>query len=130
MPLKSDLPPGSTTYAITVDATNFSAEHMIMGQKVDAAMLKAVANNDGFALKGDVKIGGSPATLEYHKLKSDPDADVHIQGMLDETMRGNLGLDLSNAISGSIPIDISGKVGSTTDRDGRFAVIADLTPAQ
>ncbi len=36
MPLKPDLPPGSTNYAITVDATNFSAEHMIMGQKVEA----------------------------------------------------------------------------------------------
>lgn len=36
MPLKPDLPPGSTNYAVTVDATNFSAEHMIMGQKVEA----------------------------------------------------------------------------------------------
>ena len=32
MPLKPDLPPGSTNYSIAVDATNFSAEHMIMGQ--------------------------------------------------------------------------------------------------
>jgi hypothetical protein len=38
MPLKPDLPPGSTNYAIAVDATNFSAEHMIMGQKVEAAL--------------------------------------------------------------------------------------------
>ncbi len=110
MPLKPDLPPGSTNYAITVDATNFSAEHMIMGQKVEAADLKVSANNQGFALKGDVKIGGSPANLEYRQMHGDSEADVHIQGMLDEAMRNNLGLDPSNAISGAIPIDITGHV--------------------
>jgi Protein of unknown function len=130
MPLKSDLPPGSTAYAITVDATNFSAEHMIMSQKVEAAALKVSANNQGFALKGDVKIGGAPANLEYRKLRSDDAADVHIQGMLDETMRANLGLDPAGSISGAIPIDVTGRVGVTSDRDGRFSVVADLTPAQ
>ncbi len=130
MPLKPDLPPGSTSYAITVDATNFSADHMIMGQKVDAALLKVSANNQGFALKGDVKIGGAPASLEYRKMRADAEADVHIQGMLDETMRNNLGLDPSNSISGGIPIEVTGKVGTTSDRDGRFAVTADLTSTQ
>jgi hypothetical protein len=130
MPLKSDLPPGSTTYAIAVDATNFSADHMIMGQKVDSADLKVSANNQGFALKGDVKIGGAPASLEYRKLRGDDTADVHIQGLLDETARNNLGLDPSNAISGAIPVDVSGHVGTTSERDGRFTVQADLTSAQ
>jgi hypothetical protein len=130
MPLKPDLPPGSTSYNISVDATNFSAEKMIMGQKVDAQALKVVANNQGFAIKGDVKIGGTPASLEYKKTRGDDSADVHIQGMLDETMRNNLAFDPGNTISGSIPIDLTGKVGSTGDRDGRFAVTADLTPAQ
>jgi hypothetical protein len=130
MPLKPDLPPGSTSYAISVDALNFSAERMIMGQKVESADLKVSANNQGFALKGDVKIGGAPASLEYRKLRADDTAEVHIQGMLDETARSNLGLDPSGAISGSIPIEVSGRVGSASDRDGRFAVQADLTPTQ
>jgi len=130
MPLKPDLPPGSTNYAITVDAANFSADHMIMGQKVDAAVLKVNANNQGFAIRGDVKIGGSPANLEYRKMRGDDAADVHIQGMLDETARGNLGLDPANSISGSIPMDVNGRISTTADRDGRFAVQADLTPAQ
>jgi len=130
MPLKPDLPPGSTNYAINVDATNFSAEKMIMGQKVEAAALKVSANNQGFALKGDVKIGGAPANLEYRKLRTDAEADIHIQGMLDETVRNNLGLDPSNSISGAIPVEVTGRVGTSSDRDGRFAVAADLTPAQ
>ena len=64
MPIKSDLPPGSTTYAITVDATNFSAERMIMGQRVDAALLRATATPQGFQLKGDVRIGATPVSLD------------------------------------------------------------------
>ncbi len=130
MPLKSDLPPGSTNYAIAVDATNFAADHMIMGQKVESPDLKVSANNQGFAIKGDVKIGGAPANLEYRKMRSDATADVHIQGMLDETARNNLGLDPSNSISGSIPIDLTGHVGTSSDRDGTFSVIADLTQSQ
>ena len=130
MPLKPDLPPGSTNYAITVDATNFSAEHMIMGQKVEAAALKVSANNQGFSLKGDVKIGGAPASLEYRKLRSDTEADIHIQGMLDETVRNNLGLDPSSSISGAIPVEVTGRVGASSDRDGRFSIEADLTSAQ
>jgi hypothetical protein len=130
MPLKPDLPPGSTNYAITVDATNFGAERMIMGQKVEAAALKVSANNQGFALKGDVKIGGAPAGLEYRKVRGDNDADIHIQGVLDETARNSLGLDPANSISGAVPVDVTGRVGSSSDRDGRFSVAADLTPAQ
>ncbi len=130
MPLKPDLPPGSTNYAITVDALNFSADRMIMGQRVESADLKISANNQGFALKGDVKIAGAPASLEYRRLRGDDAADVHIQGMLDETARTSLGLDASGAISGAIPIDVAGRIGTTTERDGRFAVQADLTPAQ
>jgi hypothetical protein len=130
MPLKPDLPPGSTNYAITVDASNFSADHMIMGQKVDAAALKVSANNQGFQIKGEVKIGGAPASLEYRKQRSDSDADIRIQGMLDETARNVLGLDPSGSISGAIPVSLSGRVAASSDHDGRFSIEADLTPAQ
>src|SRR5262249_54307489 len=129
MPLKPDLPPGSTNYAITVDALNFSADRMIMGQRFESADLRARANNQGFALKGEVKIGGAPASLEYRRLRGDDAADVRLQGMLDETARANLGLDPSGAISGAIPIDVNGRVGGATERDGRFAVQADMTPS-
>jgi hypothetical protein len=50
--------------------------------------------------------------------------------MLDQMMRNNFGIDPSNTISGGIPIDVTGRVGTSADRDGRFTVTADLTPAQ
>ncbi|MDE2286046.1 MAG: hypothetical protein KGK33_15660 [Hyphomicrobiales bacterium] len=131
MPLKADLPPGSTNFSIAVDATNFSADRMIMGQKVEAALLKANATPQGFQLKGDVKIAGAPASLEYRKMRGEPDAEVRISGLLDQTARNNLGFHLGEAVSGAIPIRIAGRVAATAaDREGRFNVEADLTPAQ
>ena len=130
MPLKADLPPGSTNFSIAVDATNFSADRMIMGQKVEAALLKANATPQGFQLKGDVKIAGAPASLEYRKMRGEPDAEVRISGLLDQAARNNLGFHLGEALSGAVPIRIAGRVASTTDREGRFNVEADLTPAQ
>jgi hypothetical protein len=130
MPLKPDLPPGSTNYSIAVDATNFSAEHMIMGQRLDAPVLHVIATPQGFQFKGDVKIAGAPANLEYHQARGDTAADIRISGMLDATARSNLGLDPTDAISGSVPIHLSGRVATTADREGRFAVEADLTSVQ
>jgi Protein of unknown function len=130
MPLKSDLPPGSTTYAIAVDATNFSADRMIMGQKVEAQTLKVTATPQGFQLKGDVKIAGAAANLEYRKARSEPDAEIHITGVLDEAARNNLGFNFGDTVSGAIPIRLAGRVASSSDREGRFAIEADLTPAQ
>jgi hypothetical protein len=130
MPLKPDLPPGSTTYSIVVDAANFSADHMIMGQRLDAAALHVTATPQGFQFKSDVKIAGAPANLEYHQARGDTAADIRISGMLDAAARSNLGLDPTNAISGTLPIHLSGRVSTSADRDGRFAVEADLTSVQ
>jgi hypothetical protein len=130
MPLKADLPPGSTNYAITVDATNFSADRMIMGHKVEAALLRASATPQGFQLKGDVKIASTPVNLEYRKARGETEAEIRLQGTLDETARNNLGLDPGGAISGAIPVRLAGRLATASDREGRFAVEADLTPTQ
>jgi hypothetical protein len=132
MPLKPDLPPGSTNYLITVDASNFSADHMIMGQRLDAQALHVTATPQDFHFNGNVKIAGAPATLYYRQTHGDSEADVRISGSLDAAARKSLGFDRDNAISGSIPVRLVGRVGSAagTDRNGRFTVAADLTTAQ
>ncbi len=130
MPLKADLPTGSTNYTVNVEATNFSADRMIMGQKLEAAVLRATATPQGFQFKGDVKIGGAPFALEYRKARGDAEAEVHLQGTLDEAARNNLGFDFGDTISGAVPIKLSGRMAPSSERDGRFAVEADLMPAQ
>ena len=130
MPLKADLPPGATNYSISVDASNFSADNMIMGQRLEATALHVTANPQGFQFKGDVRIAGAPATLEYRQARGDSEADVRIHGTLDAAARSTLGLDPGNTIIGAIPITLSGRVGTGADRDGRFTVTADLTSAE
>ncbi|MGH6676135.1 MAG: hypothetical protein ACRECE_07940, partial [Xanthobacteraceae bacterium] len=111
-------------------ATNFSADHMIMGQRLDAAALHVTATPQGFQFKGDVKIAGAPANLEYRQARGDDEADVRLTGTLDAAARASLGLDPGDTISGSVPIRLSGQVGTGSDRDGHFTIVADLTPAQ
>ena len=94
MPLRPDLPPGSTDYDITVDLTNFSAEKMVFGHKAEAQALRVTANNSIYEIKGDVRVAGAPAYVEYRKLKGEPDAEVRLQATLDEATRARLGIDL------------------------------------
>jgi hypothetical protein len=128
-PLKPDLPQGSSTYSVTADIAGFSVDNMIMGQKVEAPSLRINANNQGYQIRGDTKIAGAAATLDYRKSKTDDDAEVRIQTTLDDGARAKLGFDLGNAITGSVPVKLSGYLGAP-DRDSRFVIDADLTPVR
>ena len=129
MPLRPDLPPGSTEYEVAVDITGFSADKMISGHKVEAQTLRVTANNQSYEIKGDVKIGGSPAQIEYRKLKGDPDAEIKVTATLDEAARTRLGLDIGPALGGLVPLKLNGRL-AQDDRDARFNVEADLTSAK
>jgi hypothetical protein len=128
LPLKEDLAPGSSIYMIHMDVANFAAERMVMGQKVEAALLKVSANNQGHWIRGDVKINGVPAALDYRKPR-DGDADIRVQATLDENARSKFGFDLGGFLTGPVPIKLSGRV-PAHDGDSRFAVDADLTQAK
>ncbi|HET7679033.1 MAG TPA: DUF3971 domain-containing protein [Xanthobacteraceae bacterium] len=128
-PLKRDLPPGSSTYSVVADIANFSVDNMIMGQKVEAQSLRINAGNQGYQIKGDTKIAGAAATLDYRKLKTDNDAEVRIQTSLDEAGRSRFGLDVGNVVVGSVPVKLTGYIGQS-EKDSRFIIDADLTPAR
>lgn len=128
LPLKQDLAPGSSTYTINMDVANFAAERMVMGQKVEAALLKVNANNQGHWIRGDVKINGVPAALDYRKAR-DSDADVRVQATLDDNARSKFGLELGAMLTGPVPVKLSGRV-PANEGDTRLAVEADLTQAK
>lgn len=125
MPIKRELTKTDTIYSINADLSAFSAEKMVMNQKLEAATLKVVANNQGYQVKGDVKINGQAASLDYRK-SNDGDADVRLLATLDDAGRARLGYDLGPAVSGAIPIKVIGKIGSG-DRESKFGIEADLT---
>jgi len=124
MPVKGELTKENTTYAVTADLNGFAADKLVMSQKLEANALKIVANNQGYQVKGDVKISGQAASLDYRK-PADGDADVRLAATLDDAGRARLGLDLGPAVSGSIPIKLVGKVSS--DHDSKMGIEADLT---
>jgi len=123
MPVKGSLTKADTTYAVTADVSAFAADKLVMNQKLEANTLKVVANNAGYQVKGDVKINGQPASLDYRK-PNEGDADIRLQATLDDASRARLGLDLGPAVTGVIPIKVIGKIG---DNDSRVGIEADLT---
>jgi len=125
LPIKRELTKADTTYAITADLSGFAADRLVMNQKLEANTMKIVADNQGYQVKGDVRINGQPASLDYRK-PSDGDADIKLQATLDDASRAKLGFDLGPAVSGAIPIKLIGKIGDA-DRDSRLGVDADLT---
>jgi uncharacterized protein DUF3971 len=123
MPIKRELTKADTTYAIAADLTGFAADHLVMNQKLEANALKVIANNQGYQVKGDVRINGQAASLDYRK-PSDGDADVKLQATLDDSSRARLGLDLGPGVSGALAVKLNGKIGGA---DSRIGVDADLT---
>ncbi|MEA2875143.1 MAG: hypothetical protein QOF14_339 [Hyphomicrobiales bacterium] len=123
--LTGTLTKDNLNYAIDADITNFAAEKWVRGQKVEAASLKLTANSQGFYTKGDVKIGGLPATVEYRKSASDVDAEVRIQATLDDAGRTRLGFGMGEALSGPVPLKVQGRV-AANERESRYQVEADL----
>ncbi len=98
VPIERKMPANAGTYAITADLTNFAADKMLLGQKVEASSLRVTASTDGYQLKGDVKINGTPASIDLHKQKSDPDAELRLQATIDEAARHRLGIDFGAAL--------------------------------
>src|SRR5579863_5342286 len=122
LPIKRELTRADTTYAITADLGGFAADRVVMNQKLEANALKVVANNQGYQVKGDVKINGQAASLDYRK-SNEGDADIKLTATLDEASRARFGFDLGPAVSGSMPVKLSGKIGGDT----RLGIDADLT---
>jgi hypothetical protein len=128
MPLKNALTKEDTVYSVSVDLGALAVDKLAMNQKLEANSLKVVADNQGVRVKGDVKIAGQPAALDYRK-NADGDADIRVAATLDDASRARLGVDLGSAVSGAIPIKLTGKIGEG-DHENKFGVEADLTAAR
>ncbi len=129
VPIEQKMPKDAATYVIAADLTNFAADKMLLGQKVEASALRVTASTDGYQIKGDVKVNGTPATIDLRKQKNDPDAELRLQTTLDEAARRRLGIDFGGTVTGAIPVKVAGRVGNNV-KDERMNVEADLTPVK
>ena len=115
MPVKGALTKADTTYTVTADLGGFAADKLVMNQKLEANTLKIVANNAGYQVKGDVKINGQQASLDYRK-PAEGDADIKLQATLDDASRARLGLDLGPARQRRDSGQAVGKIGERRSR--------------
>ncbi len=124
-----NVPKDSSSYTITANLTNFAADNMLMGQKVEASALRVTASSDGYEITGDVKINGTPAAIDLSKKKGTADSELRLQAMIDEAARRRLGIDFGGAITGTIPIKLAARL-SDNGNDAPMGVDADLTPVK
>ena len=130
MPVKGEMTKADTRYVVNADLNGFAADKLVMNQKLEANTLKIKADNAGYHVKGDkksdVKINGLPVLLDYRK-PVEGDAEVKLQTTLDDASRARFGFDLGAAVSGPLPVKVSGKVASATDQPTKLGIECDLT---
>jgi hypothetical protein len=129
LPIGRKIPPDAATYSITADLSNFAADKMLMGQKVEASALRVTASSDGYQITGDAKVNGTLATLNLSKQKGEATAELRLQAMIDEAARRRLGIDFGGTVTGTIPIKLAARV-SDDGKDAPMNVDADLTPVK
>ncbi len=71
-----DMPKGSVNYNVVADIANFSVDHFMMAQRIEAQTLRVTANPQGYQARGDVRIGGMPAMVDYRKPRGDGEAEL------------------------------------------------------
>ena len=127
LPITKNINKSQVSYGVEADFSNFSAERLIRNQKVEAAALHLSANAQAIQIKGDVRVGGTPASVDYRMTGGG--TDVRAQATLDDAARGRLGLDVGGGMSGPIAVKLNGKIGSG-DHDSQLKIEADLTQAK
>jgi hypothetical protein len=130
LPLGEEIKDGTITYSVTADIANFAADRFVMSQKVEAQTLRAFANNQGYQIRGDMRIGGVPAIAEMRRNAGDSDAEVKLQATLDDAARTRLGWDTTGNLSGPVMLKVAGRVDLGGDQENKLAVEADFGQAK
>jgi hypothetical protein len=130
LPIDPDMPKGAVRYNIVADIANFAVDKFMMDQRIEAQSLRVTADPDGYQARGDVRIGGMPAMVDYRKPRGDVDAELRLQATFDDTARSRFGFDFNGALSGPVPIRLGAKIAPSPELESRFAIEADLTQAK
>jgi hypothetical protein len=126
VPLKREVLRSEIRYAAEADVTNFSAENIVKGQKIENGVGKITITAAQLVAKGTGQIGGAPTAFEYTKPRGKPDAEFRIAATLDDAARNRFGIELSPWLSGPVTVRAQG---TTNEKESRINIDADLTAA-
>jgi hypothetical protein len=126
LPLKRELFRNEVRYAAEADVTNFSADNIVKGQKIEQGAGKITISETQIFIKGEGRLAGAPALFEYTKPRGKPDAEFRVATTLDEAARKRFGIELAPWLTGPITIRAQGM---SNDKETRLNADADLTAA-
>ncbi|MCS0493574.1 DUF3971 domain-containing protein [Ancylobacter sp. MQZ15Z-1] len=129
--LSDHMTPADVDYAFDANLSDFSADNILLGQKLDDATVRAFVTPAATVLRGEGKVGGALASFDYTK-PAKGDATFAVAATLDDAARSNLNLDLAS-LSGTVGVKLSGKIGpksktADVDIDLTGARLAELVP--
>jgi hypothetical protein len=125
LPLKRELLRSEVRYAAEADVTNFSADNIVKGQKIEGGSGKVTVSANQFFIKGEGKIGGAQSVFEYTKPREKPDAEFRVVANFDDAARNRFGIELSS-LTGPVMVRATGV---TNEKETRVNIDADLTAA-
>jgi hypothetical protein len=120
IPAFADLP-------LTVNGavSEFGIDKMFGKDRLEGSTLAVVYDKGNLSIKGDGKLGGSPATIDVQQTREGGEANVAFS--LDEAARSKRGLSFGSQLTGAIPLKATMPLGKSAKPGIR--VEADLTKA-
>ncbi|WP_029355449.1 DUF3971 domain-containing protein [Bosea sp. 117] len=130
--LKQDMSEKDVDYAFEADLTDFSADKIFQGQKLENATVKVFATPAAMVFRGEGKLAGAPASFEMKKPRDGGDTEFRVAANIDDAARNRMNLDLAG-LSGTVAIKVNGVInarGKTADVeiDLGAARLAELVP--
>ena len=127
------VPPDETKITVSAAATNFGIEKLIGKEGLSDATLKLDVDKTGLHAKGDGRIYGAPATLDFKKPPTGG-SEAAIAMVLDDAARARAGVSPSAGLKGSVAAKITAtltpgdKTKAAVELDFAKAAIDEVVP--
>ncbi|HKH81311.1 MAG TPA: DUF3971 domain-containing protein [Methylovirgula sp.] len=104
--------PADTRLRINATTTDFSAEKLVGDEKLEAATLNVVVDDNGLRATGQGNIFGAPASLDISRPVGSKEGQASINLVMDDALRAKQGLTMLPGLTGPIPTHLTAPLGA------------------